>query len=99
MRIRHIRPALIAHTRPLPLVLAICLALTSCTTTTAITAPAKTPSKAYTKTQPNATDIAWAQLMLAMNDRALLLLSLVPSRAANPALVRLTSQIRSEHQS
>jgi uncharacterized protein (DUF305 family) len=72
--------------------------LTPCAGCTRATPPPTGIAKPETTPRPNTTDIAWAQLMVAMNDRALRLLARVPTRAANPALVRLTSEIAAEHQ-
>lgn len=40
----------------------------------------------------NATDIAWIQLMIPMDERARLLTGLAPGRAGDPALVRLAER-------
>ncbi|MDG4791157.1 DUF305 domain-containing protein [Micromonospora sp. WMMD1102] len=45
----------------------------------------------------NGTDVAWLQLNIAMHERVLPLLDLVPRRTADPAVRRLAARIRQTH--
>ncbi|MFY1674604.1 DUF305 domain-containing protein [Plantactinospora sp. WMMB334] len=45
----------------------------------------------------NGTDIAWLQLTVAMHERVLPLLELVPERTGEPALRRLAARVRDTH--
>ncbi|AVT33988.1 DUF305 domain-containing protein [Plantactinospora sp. BC1] len=45
----------------------------------------------------NGTDIAWLQLTVAMHERVLPLLDLVPQRTADPAVRRLAARVRETH--
>ncbi|WP_066361940.1 DUF305 domain-containing protein [Herbidospora mongoliensis] len=45
----------------------------------------------------NPTDLAWAQLMAAMNERLLKLTDLAPTRAADPALADLAGSVAQGH--
>ncbi|HZM82767.1 MAG TPA: DUF305 domain-containing protein [Candidatus Limnocylindrales bacterium] len=67
-----------------------------------VLAACSTPSKAPPPAAPSpavvaGTDIAWAQLTLALNERAFQILSLVPDRAADPRLVTLAAELTSSH--
>lgn len=55
-------------------------------------APAGTPAVSPT---PNGTDVAWLQLLIAMNERLVPVLALAPERAADPALARRADAARS----
>jgi uncharacterized protein (DUF305 family) len=74
---------------------ALLLALGACTT------PAPQQAPPPTRIAPSAivfgTDIAWAQLTLALNQKALQYLSLVPERAADARLVALAQQLSAGH--
>ncbi|GAB1817584.1 DUF305 domain-containing protein [Herbidospora sp. RD11066] len=52
---------------------------------------------AVTASAYNPTDLAWAQLMAAMNERVLELTDLAPTRAADPALVDLAGSVGQGH--
>ncbi|MDW5330792.1 DUF305 domain-containing protein [Plantactinospora sp. KLBMP9567] len=56
--------------------------------------PAGTPSPSGPF---NGTDIAWLQLAVAMHERVLPLLDLVPERTTDPAVRRLATRIRETH--
>jgi uncharacterized protein (DUF305 family) len=45
----------------------------------------------------NGTDIAWLQLTVAMHERVLPMLDLVPAQTTDPALRRLAAQVRDTH--
>jgi uncharacterized protein (DUF305 family) len=45
----------------------------------------------------NGTDVAWLQLTVAMHERVLPVLDLVPERSADPAVRRLAAQVRQTH--
>lgn len=45
----------------------------------------------------NGTDIAWLQLAVAMHERVLPLLEMVPERTTEPAVRRLAAQVRESH--
>lgn len=61
--------------------------------------PAAPPAMAVTTASSgfNGTDIAWAQLMIAMNERAYPMLDLAGSRSSTPALSLLAGQIAARH--
>ncbi|GAA3780647.1 hypothetical protein GCM10022225_81240 [Plantactinospora mayteni] len=63
-------------------------------TTGAPPTPAGTPSPSGPF---NGTDIAWLQLTVAMHERVLPLLDLVPERTAEPAVRRLAVRVRETH--
>jgi uncharacterized protein (DUF305 family) len=53
--------------------------------------PARAPAVAPT---PNGTDVAWLQLLIAMNERLVPVLALAPGRAADPTLARRADAAR-----
>ncbi|WP_063910151.1 DUF305 domain-containing protein [Herbidospora yilanensis] len=71
---------------------ALILALCSCTP------EAPPPPKPVVRVAAyNPTDVAWAQLMAAMNERVLKVLDLAPGRAADPALADLAGSVGRGH--
>lgn len=58
---------------------------------------APTPSPAASSQPAAGTDVAWAQLTAALNQRALQFLHLVPDRAADPRLVALAADLAAGH--
>ncbi|WP_063819323.1 DUF305 domain-containing protein [Herbidospora cretacea] len=75
------------------LVLAVVLLLSS-----ACTPEAPPPVKqVVAEASYNPTDLAWAQLMAAMNERVLRLTDLAPGRAADPALADLAGSVGQGH--
>ncbi|GAB3967128.1 DUF305 domain-containing protein [Plantactinospora veratri] len=67
---------------------------TSAATAARPTVPTGTPSLSGPF---NGTDIAWLQLTVAMHERVLPLLDLVPERTADPAVRRLAARVRETH--
>ncbi|MEO3930012.1 DUF305 domain-containing protein [Micromonosporaceae bacterium B7E4] len=55
------------------------------------------PGPAGTPGPFNGTDIAWLQLAVAMHERVLPLLDLVPERTTDPAVRRLAARVRETH--
>ncbi|NAS21072.1 DUF305 domain-containing protein [Herbidospora sp. NEAU-GS84] len=72
---------------------ALILALCSCTPE----APPPPPKPVVTVAAYNPTDVAWAQLMAAMNERVLKVLDLAPGRTADPALADLAGSVGRGH--
>ncbi|WP_063813461.1 DUF305 domain-containing protein [Herbidospora daliensis] len=72
---------------------ALILALSSCTSE----APPPPPTPVVAVASYNPTDVAWAQLMAAMNERMLKVLDLAPNRAADPALAELAGSVGQGH--
>jgi uncharacterized protein (DUF305 family) len=74
--------------------LALCLATAACGAAPALPdAPGSTPAARPTAPPavaptPNGTDVAWLQLLIAMNERLVPVLALAPERAQDPALAR-----------
>ncbi|MFC6019317.1 DUF305 domain-containing protein [Plantactinospora solaniradicis] len=68
------------------------------TSTGPATAGSVTPTGTTSSSDPfNGTDIAWLQLTVAMHERVLPMLDLVPAQTAEPALRRLAAQVRDTH--
>ncbi|MFE9188092.1 DUF305 domain-containing protein [Micromonospora sp. NPDC007208] len=63
------------------------------TATPPVTAPPATTAPAVTGTTFNPTDIAWLQLTVAMTERLLPVLDLVPARTTDPAWRRTAAQV------
>ncbi|MFI6237704.1 DUF305 domain-containing protein [Micromonospora sp. NPDC050784] len=63
------------------------------TATPPVTAPPATSAPAPTGTTFNPTDIAWLQLTVAMTERLLPVLDLVPARTTDPAWRRTAAQV------
>lgn len=59
--------------------------------------PAATTHTSRSASPFNGTDIAWLQLTVAMHERVLPMLDLVPERTADPAVRRLAVQVRDTH--
>jgi uncharacterized protein (DUF305 family) len=57
-------------------------------------APATAPPVPAVAATPSGTDVAWLQLLIAMNERLLPVLDLAPDRAADPALAALAGEVR-----
>ncbi len=55
---------------------------------------AATPTAPAVAPTPNGTDVAWLQLLIAMNERLVPVLALAPGRAADPALARRAGAAR-----
>ena len=62
------------------------------------TAPDRTSPAPIPTTSPNTTDIAWLQLLIAMNERLLPVLDLASGRASDPAVQKFVSLSRQARQ-
>jgi uncharacterized protein (DUF305 family) len=82
--------------RRLAALLALAFATAGCSQAARAPAPTPTPPASVTASQVtsfNGTDIAWLQLMIPMNERALRLLEVVPARTTDPATRRLAAVV------
>jgi uncharacterized protein (DUF305 family) len=59
---------------------------------TSVSPSASTPSGAF-----NATDVAWMQLMIPMDEQLLSMLELAPKRTSNPEVTRLAKRFAADH--